>query len=53
MMGGAHPQEGDDGAPGDGLQQPRGPGRLCRPAPQVEKKEPMTMTQGDGQPACQ
>lgn len=25
------------------------PVRLCRPAPQVEKKEPMTMTQGDGQ----
>lgn len=25
------------------------PVRLCRPAPQVEKKEPMTMTQGEGQ----
>lgn len=25
------------------------PVRLCRPAPQVEKKDPMTMTQGDGQ----
>lgn len=25
------------------------PVRLCRPAPQVEKKEPMMMTQGDGQ----
>lgn len=25
------------------------PVRLCRPAPQVEKKEPITMTQGDGQ----
>lgn len=25
------------------------PVRLCSPAPQVEKKEPMTMTQGDGQ----
>lgn len=24
------------------------PVRLCRPAPQVEKKEPMTMTHGDG-----
>lgn len=25
------------------------PVRLCSPAPQVEKKEPMTMTQGEGQ----
>lgn len=25
------------------------PVRLCSPAPHVEKKEPMTMTQGDGQ----
>jgi hypothetical protein len=25
------------------------PVRLCNPAPQVEKKEPMTMTQGEGQ----
>lgn len=25
------------------------PVRLCRPAPQVEKKDPMTMTQGEGQ----
>lgn len=25
------------------------PVRLCSPAPQVEKKDPMTMTQGDGQ----
>lgn len=24
------------------------PVRLCRPAPQVEKKEPMTMTHGEG-----
>lgn len=24
------------------------PVRLCNPAPQVEKKEPMTMTHGDG-----
>lgn len=25
------------------------PVRLCSPAPHVEKKEPMTITQGDGQ----
>ena len=25
------------------------PVRLCSPAPQVEKKDPMTITQGDGQ----
>lgn len=25
------------------------PVRLCSPAPQVEKKDPMTMTQGEGQ----
>jgi hypothetical protein len=25
------------------------PVRLCRPAPHVEKKEPTTMTQGEGQ----
>ena len=33
MMGGAHLQEGDNGVPGDGLQQARGPGQALQAGP--------------------